>query len=204
VHFDQFIGASENDSIVIDQLGTKWLTGTYDRQLVRLDDGGTPFSRDDDAWQFYRYPTTFSPNGLGVDAGGNVWLGRYGETLAFSDRGTPEERADDVWRPVSELGPARHGAALGFRRPRWRGQAPHRGAHERRARRHGPDRRVRSQRHSGRRLGRRRDHDRLESTGDRPEHDHRFARGALARDRNGERWGQSVPLGSPGNASLRR
>jgi len=104
VHFDQFIGASDSGSIVVDQLGTKWIAGTYDRQLARLDDGGTPLLRDDDEWQRYLYSTSFSPNGLGVDASGNVWLGRYGETLAFSDRGTPEDRTDDLWRPVSELG----------------------------------------------------------------------------------------------------
>jgi hypothetical protein len=101
--FDELTGASETGRIVIDPLHSKWFAGAYDRQLIRLDDGGTPLDQEDDAWNFYRYQTAFSPRGLGVDSEGNVWLGRFGETLIFSDAGTPDYRADDVWRPVSEL-----------------------------------------------------------------------------------------------------
>jgi streptogramin lyase len=103
-HFDELTAASESGKLVIDQQGTKWFAGAYERQLVRLDVGGTPLDRADDQWTFYRYTDTFSPNGIGVDTSGNVWLGRYGETLTFSDMGTPDDRADDVWRRVSELG----------------------------------------------------------------------------------------------------
>jgi hypothetical protein len=104
VHFDELIDATDTGKLVIDRLGAKWFAGADERPLARLDDGGTPLSREDDAWSFYRYETAFSPNGLGVDTSGNVWLGRGGETLVFSDASTPEDRTDDTWRPVSELG----------------------------------------------------------------------------------------------------
>jgi hypothetical protein len=104
-HFDELTAASDSGRIVIDQQGTKWFAGSYDRQLARLDTGrGTPLDPYDDKWSFYRFEEAFSPNAIGVDTSGNVWLGRFGETLTFSDMGTADDRADDIWRRVSELG----------------------------------------------------------------------------------------------------
>jgi len=104
VHFDELTAASETGNIVIDQAGTKWFAGGFDRQLVRLEDNGTPLDQTDDAWYFYRFPDPFSPNAVGFDGAGGVWLGRAGETLMFSDLESPGDRLDDVWRGVSELG----------------------------------------------------------------------------------------------------
>jgi hypothetical protein len=108
VHFEELLGTSDSGKLVIDHSGTKWFEGTYERELVRFDDGGTPLAEDDDAWHVYHAPASFSPSGLAVDAGGNAWLGQWGETQTFSDSSTPENRTDDVWRGVSALGaPAR-------------------------------------------------------------------------------------------------
>lgn len=102
-HFDELSSASDTGNIAIDQTGTKWFAGAYDRQLVRFDDGGTPLDQENDTWYFYRFQPTFSPRAVGLDAAGNAWLGRVGETLTFSDSGTAEDRSDDQWRTVSEL-----------------------------------------------------------------------------------------------------
>jgi len=108
VHYDELLGASDRGKLVIDRQGTKWFGGTYERELVRFDDGGTPLARDDDAWHFYHAPSAFSPNGFGIDATGSAWLGQWGETQTFSDASTPDDRSDDAWRAVSALGaPAR-------------------------------------------------------------------------------------------------
>jgi hypothetical protein len=103
-HFDELVGASHTGRMVVDPSGTKWFAGDFDRQLVRMDDGGTPLEDEDDTWYFYAFGTAFSPRALGFDDGGNLWLGRVGETLTFSDAGTPEDRLDDLWRPLSEYG----------------------------------------------------------------------------------------------------
>lgn len=103
-HFDELIDASDGGRVVIDDQRRKWFGGNYDRPLVRLDDGGTVLGTKDDAWQFYRAPDAFSPKALAVDASDGVWLARYGETLVFSNGGTPDDRTDDAWTKVSQLG----------------------------------------------------------------------------------------------------
>lgn len=106
VRFDQLSGDTGTGAILIDADGDKWLAGD-DRPLARLDDGGTPLDQADDTWYFYAASPGFSPRALGVDDGGKIWAGRTGDTLAFWDANTAEDRTDDVWRSSNEWGPSR-------------------------------------------------------------------------------------------------
>lgn len=106
LRFDALSGDTGTGSIEIDAEGNKWLAGD-DRPLARLDDGGTALDQSDDRWYFYAASPNFSPRALGIDDSGKVWTGRLGETLTFWDANTPDDRADDEWRPASDFDSAR-------------------------------------------------------------------------------------------------
>jgi PKD repeat protein len=86
--------------LTIDSAGRKWI-GTYFASVSLLNDGGTPFDKEDDAW------LTFTPeDGLAsdlvyeivIDSAGRKWFVTEGGVSVLDDNGTPFDKGDDTWQ----------------------------------------------------------------------------------------------------------
>jgi ligand-binding sensor domain-containing protein len=91
-----------NDSVqvmAIDSAGRKWIA--TNSGLSVLDDRGTPHNKSDDRWTSFTNADGLhsrETRSFVIDSHGRKWVGARGHGLSvLDDRGTPHDKADDVW-----------------------------------------------------------------------------------------------------------
>ena len=103
-------GLTDNDvtDIAIDGAGNKWFATMYDNWgggVSVLDDGGTPFDKSDDTWEWFGTGhglTHYDVYAVAIDGAGNKWFATrrdvWGNGVSvLDDGGTPFDKSDDTW-----------------------------------------------------------------------------------------------------------
>jgi len=86
-------------AVAVDSEGRLWF-GTPCGVSV-LDDGGTPFDKDDDTWATFTTADGLADNAvlaIAVDGGNRLWFGTWGGGVSVLDHGgTPFDKGDNTW-----------------------------------------------------------------------------------------------------------
>ena len=89
------------EAIAVDSGERLWF-GTWGGGVSVLDDGGTPFDKDDDTWTTFTTADGLANNDVGaiaVDSGNRLWFGSPldGKVSVLNHGGTPVAKGDDTW-----------------------------------------------------------------------------------------------------------
>jgi ligand-binding sensor domain-containing protein len=95
-------GLAENRVYAVseDGGGRLWF-GTDSGGVSVLDNGGTPFGKEDDTWTTFTADDGLADNVVStitVDDGGRLWFGTEGSGVSvLDDSGMPFDKGDDIW-----------------------------------------------------------------------------------------------------------